>query len=61
MGLDQIMCQMQKNAQSFGAIFGVSEKSITERQNGRKIWRERVNDQRPQERASINVEKIITM
>ena len=26
--------RMQKNAQSFGAIFGVSEKSITERQNG---------------------------
>ena len=34
MGLDRIMCQMQKNAQSFEVIFGVSEKSITERQNG---------------------------
>ena len=28
------MYQMQKNAQSFGVIFGVLEKSITERQNG---------------------------
>ena len=29
MGLDQMMCQMQKNAQSFRTIFGVSEKSTT--------------------------------
>ena len=34
MGLDRMMCQMQKNAQIFGAMFWVSEKSITERQNG---------------------------
>ena len=34
MRLDQMVCQMLKNAQSFGKIFGVSEKSITERQNG---------------------------
>ena len=27
------MCQMQKNAQRFRVIFGVSQKSITERQN----------------------------
>ena len=33
-GLHRMMCQMQKNAQSFEAIFGVSEKSITEKQNG---------------------------
>ena len=64
MGLDWIMCQTQNNAQSFGAIVGVSEKNITERQNDWKIWRERerererVNDERPQERVSISVQKI---
>ena len=58
MGLDRMMFQMQNNAQSFGAIFGVSENSITERHNGWKIWRKRVNDERPQERVSISVEKI---
>ena len=55
-------CQIQKNAQSFWAIFGVSEKSITERKNGWEIWRERqrerVNDERRQERVSINIEKL---
>ena len=60
MGLDWIVCQTQNNAQSFGAIVGVSEKNITERQNDWKIWRERerVNDERPQERVSISVQKI---
>ena len=38
---------MQKDAQSFAAIFGVSEKSVND-----------VNDERPQERVSIRVEKI---
>ena len=43
MGLDRMMCQMQKNAQSFGTIFGVSEWSKdlereTERQRESK-WR----------------------
>ena len=33
MRLDRKMCQMQKNAKGFVAIFGVPEKSITERQN----------------------------
>ena len=58
MRLDRKMCQMEKNAQSFGAIFRVSEKNIKERQNGWKIWRERVNVERPQESVSISVEKI---
>ena len=60
MGLDRMVCQMQKNVQSFGAMFEVSEKSITERQNDWKIWRERerVNDKRPQEKVSISDEKI---
>ena len=58
MGLDRMVCQMQKNVQSFGVIFEVSEKSITERQNDWKIWRERVNDKRPQEKVSISDEKI---
>ena len=55
-----MMTQMQKNAQVFEAIFGVSEKRITETQNVWKIWweRERVNDERSQERVSIRVEKI---
>ena len=55
-----MMTQMQKNAQVFEAIFGVSEKRITETQNVWKIWweRERVNDERSQERVSISVEKI---
>ena len=56
MGLDRMMCQMQENAQSFGAIFGVSEKSITEKLKDLKG--EAVNDERPQERVSISVEKI---
>ena len=60
MGLYRMMTQMQKNAQVFEAIFGVSEKRITETQNVWKIWweRERVNDERSQERVSISVEKI---
>ena len=56
-----MMYQMQKNAQSFEAISGVSEKSITEKQNDWKIWRERerVNIEHPQERVRIIcVEKI---
>ena len=52
MGLDRMMCQMQKNAQSFGTIFGVSEWSKDlERETERQ--RERVNEERPQKRVSI--------
>ena len=35
-----MMCQVRKNVQTFGAIFGVPEKSITEKQNGCKIRKE---------------------
>ena len=50
MGLDRMVCQMQKNAQSFGVIFEWFER-FEERE------RERVNEI-PQERTSANVEKI---
>ena len=58
MRLDRMMCEMQKYAQRFGAIFGASEKSITERQNGWMIWRERVNVESPHKRVRISVKKI---
>ena len=46
------MCQMQKNA------FRVSEKSIADAEWLKDLKRERVNDECPQKRVSINVEKI---
>ena len=44
MGLDRMMCLMQKNAQTFGAIFGVSEKSIAEVEWLKDLKRERDRD-----------------
>ena len=46
-----MMCQMQKNAESFGAILQVSEKCITEAEWLKDLKRDR-------ERVSISVEKI---
>ena len=41
MGLDRMMCLMQKNAQTFGAMSGVSEKSIAEVEWLKDLKRER--------------------
>ena len=41
MGLDRMMCLMQKNAQTFGAMSGVSEKSIAEVEWLKDLERER--------------------
>ena len=50
-----MMCQMKKNIQSYRAIFGMSERGrVVERSEER----ERVDNERPQERVSISVEKI---
>ena len=50
-----MMCQMKKNIQSYRAIFGMSERGrVVERSQER----ERVDNERPQERVSISVEKI---
>ena len=45
MGLYRMMCQMQKNAQSFRAIFGVSQKSIKEAEWLKDLKREREREE----------------
>ena len=52
-----MMCQMQKNAKFWSNIWGVKKEHNRETE-GSKIWQERVNDERPQERVSISVKKI---
>ena len=58
MRLDQMMCQMQKNAQFWVNIWGVIKKHNTEAEWLEDLKRKRVNDGRPQERVNITVEKI---